>query len=253
VLVTDTLVYLYAVADAADGQDHAISGVEGAPVRRVVADGLAAVVSSVDAERFGEEALRRNLEDLQWLEKAARSHHEVVVSVARSGPVAPVRLATVYLDDQNVRALLHERAPALHRALDRVRGRSEWGVKAFAVPTDEADDRAETDDARPGTSYLLRRRAERDRAADGLRAATEAAEAVHREVSDLAVATRRYEPQDPRLSGHREQMVLNAAYLVDEAEAAAVRRLVEDRDARELRLELTGPWAPYSFATLEEP
>jgi hypothetical protein len=252
--MTDTLVYLYAVTDAADAQDHAISGVEGAPVRRVVAEGLAAVVSSVDAERFSEEALRRSLEDLQWLEKAARSHHEVVASVARSGPVAPVRLATVYLDDQNVRALLHERASALHRALGRVRGRSEWGVKAFAVPSDEADDQDETTDgAKPGTSYLMRRRAERDRAADGVRAAVEAAEAVHREISDVAVATRRYEPQDPRLSGRREQMVLNAAYLVDDAEVAAVRRLVEDGDVRVLRLELTGPWAPYSFAALEEP
>jgi hypothetical protein len=251
--MTDTLVYLYAVADAADAPDHAISGVEGAPVRRVVADGLAAVVSSVDAERFGEEALRRHLEDLRWLETAARAHHQVVASVARSGPVAPVRLATVYLDDQNVRALLHERASALRRALDRVRGRCEWGVKAFAAPTPATDDREEAGGAKPGTSYLMRRRAERDRGADRLRAAAEAAEAVHREISDLAVATRRYEPQDPRLSGRHEQMVLNAAYLVDEAEAAALRRLVEDREVRELRLELTGPWAPYSFAALEEP
>ena len=256
VRMADTLVYLYAVADAADAQDLATTGVEGAPVRCIVSDGLAAVVSSVDAVRFGEEALRRNLEDLQWLEKAARAHHEVVASLARSGPVAPVRLATVYLDDHNVRALLHERATALHEALDRIRGRVEWGVKAYVAPTDDADDQEEkdaADGARPGTSYLMRRRAERDRAAGGLQAATDAAEALHREISGLAVAGRRYEPQDPRLSGHREAMVLNAAYLVDEADAAALRRLVEGRDERALRLELTGPWAPYSFATLEEP
>lgn len=254
VRMADTLVYLYAVTDAADAQDLATTGVEGAPVRRIVADGLAAVVSSVDAVRFGEEALRRNLEDLQWLEKAARAHHEVVASLARSGPVAPVRLATVYLDDHNVRALLHERATALHEALDRIRGRVEWGVKAYVAPTDDAGDQEDAGDGtKPGTSYLMRRRAERDRAAGGLRAATDAAEALHREVSDLAVASRRYEAQDPRLSGHREAMVLNAAYLVDEADAAAMRRLVEDREVRTLRLELTGPWAPYSFATLEEP
>jgi hypothetical protein len=252
--MADTLVYLYAVTDAADAQDLATTGVEGAPVRRIDADGLAAVVSSVDAVRFGEEALRRNLEDLQWLEKAARAHHEVVASLARSGPVAPVRLATVYLDDHNVRALLHERAPALHEALDRIRGRVEWGVKAYVAPTDDAGVQEDAGDgAKPGTSYLMRRRAERDRAAGGLQAAADAAEALHREVSDLAVASRRYEAQDPRLSGHREAMVLNAAYLVDEADAAAMRRLVEDREVRTLRLELTGPWAPYSFATLEEP
>jgi hypothetical protein len=251
--MADTLVYLYAVTDAADVPIETITGVDGAPVRRIVSDGLAAVVSSVDAARFGEEALRRNLEDLQWLEKAARSHHEVVAAVARSGPVAPVRLATVYLDDQNVRTLLRERASALHAALDRVRGRLEWGVKAYAAPAGDAADPEETaDGSRPGTAYLMRRRTERERAAMKLQAAADAAEAVHRELAALTVANRRYEAQDPRLSGHREAMVLNAAYLVDEADADAVRRLVEDRDDRALRLELTGPWAPYSFATLEE-
>jgi hypothetical protein len=127
-------------------------------------------------------------------------------------------------------------------------------VKAFAVAADDAGDPPETaDGATPGTSYLMRRKAERDRAAMGLQAAVEAAEAVHREISAVAVANRKYPSQDPRLSGHREEMVLNAAYLVDEAGAAAVRRLVEDRDVRAIRLELTGPWAPYSFATLEGP
>ena len=68
----------------------------------------------------------------------------------------------------------------------------------------------------------------------------------------MAVAARRYRPQDPRLTGRAEEMVLNAAYLVDEAATEAFRRIVDDGDAA-LALELTGPWAPYSFATLEEP
>jgi hypothetical protein len=46
-------------------------------------------------------------------------------------------------------------------------------------------------------------------------------------------------------------MVLNAAYLVKTE--AALRQVVEEHTGRALRLELTGPWAPYSFATLEEP
>jgi Gas vesicle synthesis protein GvpL/GvpF len=255
--MADSVVYVYAVTDAdiEELPDGAAVGVDGAPVRRVVSGGLAAVVSSVDPTRFSEEALRRSLEDLQWLENTARAHHGVVAAVAQSGPVAPVRLATVYLDDDNVRALLDDNGPGFAAALDRIRGRTEWGVKAFAAPT-PAPGGAEppaADDAKPGTSYLMRRRAERNRAARGLQDAVAAAEAVHGELAAVAVASRRYAPQDPRLSGHREEMVLNAAYLVDEAGAAALHRLIEDRDEPTLRLELTGPWAPYSFATLEEP
>jgi hypothetical protein len=254
--MADSVVYLYAVTDAAPAEEpadeHALAGVDGVPVRRVVSGDLAAVVSSVDPTRFSEEALRRSLEDLQWLERTARAHNAVVAAVARSGPVAPVRLATVYLDDENVRRLLDERAPEFSAALDRIRGRAEWGVKGFAVRTEGDTSPQATEESKPGTAYLMRRRAERDRAARGLQDAAEAAEAVHRAMSAVAVASRRYQPQDPRLSGRREEMVLNVAYLVDEAGAEVLRRLVEQQQGEHLRLELTGPWAPYSFATLEE-
>jgi len=133
--MADSLVYVYAVTDAADEELPAVAGVDDASVRRVVSGGLAAVVSSVDPTRFSEEALRRSLEDLQWLENTARAHHGVVATVAQAGPVAPVRLATVYLDDDNVRTLLDDNGPAFAAALDRIRGRTEWGVKAFAAPT----------------------------------------------------------------------------------------------------------------------
>jgi hypothetical protein len=49
-------------------------------------------------------------------------------------------------------------------------------------------------------------------------------------------------------------MLLNAAYLVDEQRdedlTAAVRALAAKHPA--VRLELTGPWPPYSFAGLEQ-
>jgi hypothetical protein len=259
--MTDAVVvYVYAVGDAvlAESADvSSIDGIDGTPVRIVVSGGLAAVVSSVDGGRFSEEALTHSLEDLRWLEDTARAHHGVVDAVALGHPVAPVRLATVYLDDDRVRAVLDEEGDAFTAALDRVRGRTEWGVKVFAAAAagdkPEPEPEAVSGAAGPGTSYLMRRRAARDRATAGHRQAVDAAEEVHREIARLAVASRRYPPQDPRLTGRRDEMVLNAAYLVDDAGAATVRRAVENWDASSVRLELTGPWAPYSFATLEEP
>jgi hypothetical protein len=250
--VADTLVYLYAVTDADAPEPEVATGVDGAAVRRIVSGRLAAVVASVDAVRFGEEALRRSLEDLQWLEATARAHHAVVDAAAQAGPVAPVRLATVYLDDERVRGLLDERAAAFVATLDRIRGRVEWGVKGYAAPSDAPVEPEPTDGGGPGRSYLARRLAERNRAARGQEEALAAAEAVHRELAAVTLAGRRYPPQDPRLTGREEEMVLNAAYLVDAGRAPDLHRAVEERSGAGVRLELTGPWAPYSFATLEE-
>ena len=78
----------------------------------------------------------------------------------------PLRLATVYLDDDNVRALLHSREAAFLAVLDRIRGRQEWGVKAFAVSRPRVRTAGEDgDDAElgPGAAYLQRKREARDR------------------------------------------------------------------------------------------
>lgn len=253
----DAVTYLYAMGEAelAEAPELAtLRGVDDAPIRAVVEGELAAVVSPVSGARFNEESLREALEDLRWLENTARAHHGVVDVLAAAHPVAPVRLATIYHDEDNVRALLADRAPELAATLARLRDRAEWGVKAFAAPPGEcaAEEPPAGGDRGPGTSYLLRRKAQRDRSARHRRRATEAAQRAYREIGRHAVASRRYPPQDPRLTGRHEEMLLNAAYLVPRSAADELRRLVEGWADPHLRLELTGPWAAYSFATVEQ-
>jgi hypothetical protein len=241
-----------------------VTGVGGAPVRAVGAAGLVALVAPVDLAEYGEEALRRNLEDLAWLESVAREHHGVADAVSRLGPAVPARLATVYRDEDRVRTMLAQRRDAFAAVLDRVAGRIEWGVKAYAAtgaPTEGSDQGstgpspARTGGA--GTSYLRRRRAQLLASEVAQQAAADGAEGVHRALVPHAEAARRHPPQDRRLSGVADWMVLNGAYLVAAKRAGEfadrVNALAERY--RAVRLELTGPWPPYSFAVLagEEP
>jgi hypothetical protein len=135
---SDTAVYLYGVTR---GLDPAVlgdsPGVAGAPVRGVATGDLTALVSTVRLDEYGEEALRANLEDLAWIEATARAHHAVVDRAARVAPTAPVRIATVYHDDERVSQVLREGRERFGTALDRITGRSEWGVKAYAYPEDD--------------------------------------------------------------------------------------------------------------------
>jgi hypothetical protein len=228
-------------------------GVGGGRVRAVRAAGLTAVVGDVAEGEFGEAALRRNLEDLDWLERTARAHHAVIGALAGHGPVVPMRLATVYSGDDPVADMLRQRAGDLREALSRLRGRSEWGVKAYAAaPADPATEpRGRPDDATgPGAAYLQRRRAQLNSRAALRQMVTAGAEAIHAELSQLAVSARRYPPQAPGLSGQTAPMVLNAAYLVADERAGEFAAAVNDLTGRHrpVRLGLTGPWPAYSFA-----
>jgi hypothetical protein len=254
-----TGVWLYAVtaaADAAAGFDG-LTGVAGEPIRVVISEPLAALVGSVPLEVFGAQPLSRNLEDLDWLAATARAHDVVVSAAVRRAPSAPLRLATVFLDDERVRELLRDRQADLEAALVLVTGRTEWGVKVYgdraALTAAVAEARAEDTAKGAGAAYLARRRAQLSAQETVEHDAAQRAEVIHTRLSRRAAAGRRQPTTDPALSGRSDWMVLNGTYLVDDERAedfaAAVDALAAEFPG--IRLELTGPWPPYSFAGVE--
>ena len=271
----DTGVWAYAITEdghlsGPDGEVDLswVTGVGAAKVRTITCSGLTVLVSDVRSAEFGEAALRENLENLDWLDEVAREHHYVIDAAARLFPVLPVRLATVYSGDAAVCAALAEHNGRLLKVLRRVGGRIEWGVKAYAAQEPEAaleSGTAESDKAGPagagtggdagpgsgaGLAYLKRRRAQLTEAREAKVSAVNAAQAVHADLTAKATGTRLHPPQSAQLSGVRQPMLLNAAYLLDPSDAATFTAAVAGQATAhpELRVELTGPWPPYSFA-----
>jgi hypothetical protein len=240
-------------------------GVDGSTVERIESDGLAVFVSRVPLSEFGEDALRRNLNDLDWLERVAREHETVLEKALAGGTIVPLRICTIFADEEGAARMLTERRPALDTAFDVLEGREEWGVKLTVDRTaleaaardrapDELDQQLEGQSA--GGAYMLRRRQERqlreaaDRLAGGL------AEDVHARLQDWATDAVVNPPQNPELSGHEGDMLLNAAYLVEAAKVERLHELVEELRERHselgARIELTGPWPPYNFVPRTE-
>jgi hypothetical protein len=260
---TGNALWAYCITRASD--PPSIDGVHGSPVERIEADGLAVLVSRVPLAEFGEDALRRNLNDLDWLERVAREHETVLERALEAGTIVPLSICTIFTDEQGVAQMLTERRPDLATALDVLEGREEWGVKltvdraaleaaARDRAPDDLDQQIEGQSA--GGAYMLRRRQERqlreaaDRLAGGL------AEDVHARLQDWATDAVVNPPQNPELSGHEGDMLLNAAYLVEAAKVERLHELVEElrERHRELgaRIELTGPWPPYNFVPRTE-
>jgi gas vesicle protein GvpL/GvpF len=248
-------VWAYAVigGEAAEHSFGRLRGVAAEPVRAVTGSGLTAVVGTVGLDEFGEEALRQNLEDLDWLAATARAHDAVISAFARDGAVVPLRMATVYLDDSRVRELLEARHDDFVAALDRVTAREELGVKAFADPkvlTGENESSNRPGEKLSGTAYLMRRRRALASQDDAFRIAAAHAERIHAGLLEHAVDGKRKPASDRRLSGRDEWTVLNGTYLVQQDQVDAFRAAVAtiDRNTPGIELEITGPWPPYSFA-----
>ena len=264
----DTGVWAYAITEdgSLSGPDGAVdlswlTGVGETKVRTATSCGLTVLVSDVSLAEYGEAALRENLENLDWLDEVAREHHYVIDAAVRLFPLLPVRLATVYSGDDALRSALAEHNAQLLDALHRVGGRVEWGVKAYAAPQPEGarEGRApeakdpDAGDAGPGSgaglAYLKRRKAALSAGRESKAAAASGAQAVHADLTAKATDTRLHPPQTAALSGVRQPMLLNAAYLLEASEGVTFTAAVAGAATAhpELRIELTGPWPPYSF------
>ncbi|MFJ6071812.1 GvpL/GvpF family gas vesicle protein [Streptomyces sp. NPDC093065] len=247
--------YVYAVCRPFDAALQAqLTGVAGDPPRLLPHGDLVAVVSHVPEADFSEEALRAHLEDLDWLTATARAHQQIVDALTAVTTPLPLRLATVFRDDSGVRQMLQEREAAFRRTLDRLNGRVEWGVKVFVEA--ERTEQAGAEPARPapkpasGRDYLRQRRRQSRANEDLWSRAEEFATGLHASLSGRADDARLHAPQNPRLSGAAGRNVLNAAYLVGRDASEEFVEMVDRTkgDAPGIRVELTGPWAAYSFA-----
>jgi hypothetical protein len=250
-------VWTYAVveSEAAEPRLSGLRGVSGEPIRAVTSAGLMAVVGTVGLDEFGEDGLRRNLEDLDWLAAKARSHDAVISAIARFGPVVPMRMATVYLDDRRVSELLESRRDDFIAALRHVTARAELGVKAYADPealTNQEDSAtAGAGEKMSGTAYLMRRRRALVANDEAFRVAAQHADRIHARLLDHAVDGKRKPASDRSLSGRDDWTVLNGTYLVNTDDIGGFRAVVAavaDDESPGIKLEVTGPWPPYSFA-----
>ncbi len=256
----ETAIYVYGIASADAGELvgalASVAGVGASPPYGIERDGLVALASDVPLAEFDEERLRENLNDVEWLEQTARGHEFVLEAARESATIVPLRLCTIYRSEDHVRVMLEREQAVFRDALRRLKGKTEWGVKLIAEPGAleralSEDNSEDADEVSPGVAYMQNRgREAREREEIDALANSWAAEA-HERLAESAVEALLNPLQNPEVSGHVGEMLLNGVYLVEDAGmdgfTAEVEALVIDFDDREVSVEMTGPWPPYNF------
>jgi Gas vesicle synthesis protein GvpL/GvpF len=215
------VLYLYALTEQPTVLPST-AGLEGTPLGVEELDGLDAVVGELGRER------------IEPTEEAVLAHARIVEELtAVNEAVLPARFGRGYQNAQALRVAVAEQGDALRQALDRVRGCLELGLRVLAKPGDAAGP------AQSGREYMLGR-------LDQRRRAERLADEVHGPLAELARA-------DTRTVGATPQLLLSAAYLVPRDTVDRFRSTLTELETAhpELSLACTGPWPPYSFATVE--
>ena len=243
-------VYVFAATEGtpaslpATGMPHG-----GAPRAVAIADDTLLIVANVPSDVYNTASLEARLSDLDWVAAAGAAHHTVVDALASSHAVVlPFRLFTIFSSEAKAVSTTRVKAAAMRRAFDRIRGREEWVLRIGKPDPARIERRQPARRAATGTSFLAQkadaRREDRERSAR----VTIDAEAAYDALQRLAEAAA-IKAVDPAGT-----LLLDAAFLVTPSQVDSLKQALTTAAGRLLRdgcpVSLTGPWPPYSFASL---
>jgi len=258
------ILYVYAIGRAGHPMPATtVEVIDGTDVlRSIEAAGLTAFFTPVDAVEFSQPVIDARGRDLDWLGALGYRHQAVMTALMHGGTIIPLRAFTLFAGEESLRKHLEEERERFTKALDRLDGKQEWTLRIEFEPNvwSEALLRRveplrelsnQLDSAAPGKAFLLRKKIDEERK----RASREAEQQVVAEVEDAIVkklACEAVAESRQQRNGGFPQITV----LINRDEDAVLQELREELRTRYggdgVTVALTGPWPPYTFATVSD-
>lgn len=212
------------------------------------------IVADAPLDRYGEDAINRQLSDLDWVSRGAVAHEGVIESFIEAAAVLPMKLFTIFSSDDRALAHIRQERGRIDALIQRVTNQREWGVRvvldpARALSKIRSSAKAAPSGAAAGAAFLTRKKAQRDTSIELAERARETAGTLYDRLAAVArLAKRRAATELPIQGG---PLLLDAAFLVPRSRSTTFRSMVA-REAGALARQgydvtLTGPWPPYTF------
>jgi hypothetical protein len=248
--------YLYCLTVAKGGVQTPEIGVDGKHLVQASACGsVGAVFGEVELAEFCGEAAEARLEDLAWLGPRVCRHEAVIEHIMCQSPVLPAHFATLFTSFGSLERYVLEHADAIARFFAQLGDKQEWGLKgmlnrAEALSRLGSADETAMEPARPqspGVQYFQKKRLEAQLERDLNTRLKDYCRGAAVSLNDRASAFRERE-----VMRSATDVLFNWAFLLSPQALmdfrARLQRLNGDEAFPGLRLALSGPWPPYSFA-----
>ncbi|PKL50058.1 MAG: hypothetical protein CVV39_01990 [Planctomycetes bacterium HGW-Planctomycetes-1] len=257
------LIYLYCVADT----EPKMKQIEdcGNDLYSVCHNDLYAVVGKVDQQEFGEEGLKRNMADMEWIKAKAGMHEKIIERVMADTDVIPFKFGTLFNADASLKAMLEQYGQEFKAILRKLAYKQEWGLKIYYNPeklkanlgNDDAEILKIEDEIKSssaGKSYFLKKKKDELLEKTLNEKINECGQESFELLKELSFEARINRLLPREVTEREDEMVLNSAFLVDKDEVGDFRNMVDTLkmhyEGKGFYIDCTGPWPPYNFCGL---
>lgn len=226
---------------------------------------LGAVVSKVSMEEFN------GREDLNWIKEKAVIHEQVIEAAMKEGGkflnLIPMRFGIIFKNETGLKTSLDRNYSKIMSVLKKICGKQEWSLKVYLLDKEKFTDEIKSKSALikakeaemnllpEGAAYFMEEELkdivskEMNRELDGR------TKSIFEDLRKCAADAVKCKILQMELTGIKEDMVLNAAYLVSEEKVGDFKKEAEGlgqkiyKDGFSVRY--SGPWPCYNFTQLE--
>ena len=263
--------YLYCIREKTDTPCFSTKGIdEKEEVFVIPFRELEAVVSKVSFEEFASEEIQKKArEDLNWIKEKAIAHEKVIEEAMRKDDkvlsLIPMRFGTIFKERAGLEETLNKDYLKIREVLDRIRGKQEWSVKVYLKEREKFEqvikDKNETIKEKEkeiaslpeGLAFFMEEELKDVIFREVEKELDNTAEVLFEGLKKQAVDATKCKILEKELTGRREPMILNAAYLISEEKIEdfkkAAEALNQQIQANGFCLEYSGPWPPFNFTS----
>jgi len=231
---------------------------------------LEAVVSRISMDEFGSEEIQRKArEDLNWIKEKGIAHEKVIEEAMTSDgkvlSVIPMRFGTIFEEEAKLKEIMNNAYLRIRKVLESIRDKQEWSVKLYLMDRkkleqairekNEAIKEKEKELASlpEGMAFFMEEELKRLIAEEVDKELCNVITSLFGKLSARSVASSQSKILAMELTGRREPMVLNSAFLVSEQNVESFKKEVEElREQVRTRgfcLEYSGPWPAFNFTS----
>jgi hypothetical protein len=230
--------------------------------------GLEAIISRVSLDEFGSEEMQRKArEDLNWIKEKGVAHERVIeeamINNGKLISAVPMRFGVIFKDETKLIESLDSNYAGIKRVLESIRDKQEWSVKAYLMDsgkfTQAIKEKNETVKEKEkeiaslpeGMAFFMEEELKQVIANEVNMELNSSADTLFDRLTRQSSASVKCNILAKELTGKREPMVLNAAYLVSEGKIESFKHEVEGLKQqlyeKGLCLECSGPWPAFNF------
>jgi hypothetical protein len=237
-------------------------GFQKGKIHTISYEDILAVVSEVSNEEFSQQAIDKNVKDINWLTNNAPLHESIITSLMQRVTLLPMKFCTIFNNKEQVVDMLEEKYAHVKYFLHHIEGKVEFGLKAYGnmvklqenVKKDSSQiQQLEEEKATktPGHGYFVQQKIDLLLKAKVQQQVRLIKELIIGRVRELVQELKKNDVLTRKITGKdsKQEMVLNLAMLLNKEKEHDLRKVVVSLNAQFpfCKIELSGPFAAYNF------